>query len=148
MTPFRISALLFLLWASCQPTALSAAEKHYGKANVRSVTAVLDGDTFQVNIRNWPPIVGERISVRITGIDAPELNGRCPKERYLAKLAKKRLSDELKKAKRIELKRVKRDKYFRLNAEVYADEQNIADILVKANLAKRYLRGRKPNWCI
>lgn len=141
---FAVLALIFIISSSA---SWASNSRHYGKANVSLVTAVLDGDTFQANIRNWPPIVGRRISVRISKIDAPELNGRCAYEKRLAHQAKQMITSELKKAAHIELRNIKRDKYFRLNAEVFVDDKNLGELLIKAKLAKRYNNGRKPNWC-
>lgn len=34
-----------------------------------------DGDTFHVNIEEWPDIIGKNIGIRINGIDAPDKPG-------------------------------------------------------------------------
>jgi len=43
--------------------------------------SVYDGDTIKVNIANYPAINGEGISIRIRGIDAPEIRGNAPQKR-------------------------------------------------------------------
>jgi len=57
---------------------LFAEEKNYGDVIVSKVESVHDGDTITVTINKWPTITGERIPVRIDGVDTPEINGDCP----------------------------------------------------------------------
>ena len=52
-----------------------AASKTYGTVVVSQLVSVYDGDTFKVNIDGWPDIVGKKISIRIYGIDTPEIRG-------------------------------------------------------------------------
>jgi len=55
-----------------------------GSATVSKVISVYDGDTFRASIKNYPPIVGENIAIRVNGIDTPEIRGKCPSEKTLA----------------------------------------------------------------
>jgi len=61
-----------------------AAKKTYGSVTVSEVSSIYDGDTFTVSIKDWPPVAGERISVRVWGIDTPEMRGKCEHEKRLA----------------------------------------------------------------
>lgn len=124
------------------------AKDTYGAIVIDEVTSVYDGDTFTVNIKNYPPISGERVSVRINGIDAPELKGKCNKEIILARKAKQITVCMLRNAKVVELRNMQRDKYFRIVADVYTDNKSIAESLIKNNLAVIYNGGTKTkNWC-
>ena len=114
---------------------------------VDKVTSVYDGDTFRVNIKGYPKIIGHRMSVRILGIDTAEIRTNCKKEKDLARSAKKLTISLLRGAKLIELRNIKRGKYFRILADVYVDNISIADELVKNNLAVRYDGGTKIDWC-
>jgi micrococcal nuclease len=58
--------------------------KDYGSATVSKVISVYDGGTFRISIKNYPPIVGENIDIRVNGIDTPEIRGKCPSEKVLA----------------------------------------------------------------
>ena len=42
------------------------------------VERVIDGDTIVISIPNVPEVFGKKISVRIAGIDTPELRANCP----------------------------------------------------------------------
>tara|TARA_R110002074_G_C12344165_1_gene649096 strand:- start:206 stop:595 length:390 start_codon:yes stop_codon:yes gene_type:complete len=114
---------------------------------VDKVTSIYDGDTFRVNIKGYPKIIGHRMSVRILGVDTPEIRTNCKKEKDLARNAKKLTISLLRGAKLIELRNIKRGKYFRILADVYVDNISIADELIKNNLAVRYDGGTKIEWC-
>lgn len=114
---------------------------------VSKITSVYDGDTFRADIKNYPKIVGYRMSIRINGIDAPEMKAKCTKEKVLAIKAKKLTTSLLINAKYIELKDIKRGKYFRIIANVYADGVSVGSQLLKAGYAVRYNGGTKIDWC-
>jgi micrococcal nuclease len=44
-------------------------------------------------------IISEKISIRVNGIDTPEIRGKCEKEKYDAQQAKEMVADILKDAK-------------------------------------------------
>lgn len=88
------------------------------------------------------------MSIRINGIDTPEMRAKCDKEKVLARKAKKLTVSLLRGAKLIELKNIKRGKYFRLIADVYVDGILIADKLQKNHLAVPYDGGTKIDWCM
>lgn len=114
---------------------------------VDEVTSVYDGDTFRVNIHAWPSVVGQRMPVRISGIDAPELRGKCDAEKQLARKAKQFTVEALRSAKVIELRDIDRGKYFRIVADVYVDGENLAKQLIDSGLAVPYSGGTRQSWC-
>lgn len=125
----------------------SLKDMTFKNATVSKVTSIYDGDTFRADIKGYPPIVGKRMSIRIRGIDTPEIKSHCKKEKLLARSAKKLTVLLLRGAKHIELKNIKRGKYFRLIADVYVDNTSIADELMKKGYAVKYSGGHKINWC-
>ena len=108
-----------------------------------------DGDTITVDIPNVHPLLGQKISVRINGINTAELNGKNPCEQEVAIKAKALVESALGAAKQIALLNVKRDKYFRIQADVSADQKSIKELLLKNNLAHEYDGKNKPkvDWC-
>lgn len=138
--------LFILLWLI--PLTSVASDKQYGSVIVSEVTSIYDADTFRVNIKGYPPIVGERIPIRILGIDAPELRGKCESEKIAARKAKKHTVNELRTAKVIELKDIQRGKYFRILAHVFVDGKNLGKELIKAGHARAYDGGKRGSWCI
>lgn len=128
-------------------TNLEAKTNSYGNAIVSEVTSIYDGDTFRANIEGFPTIIGEHMSIRINGIDTPELRGKCPQEKAQAKLAKQFTVQHLRSAKQITLKNIKRGKYFRLIADVYVDGINLGSQLIEHNHATAYQGKTKKDWC-
>jgi micrococcal nuclease len=85
-TRLFLSKVLSFVVACFFAMALTAAE--FGAATVASVRTVYDGDTFRVNISDWPAVVGESMPVRIKGVDTPELRAKCQSEKDAARAAK------------------------------------------------------------
>jgi len=111
------------------------------------VLKVLDGDTIMVRARVW---VGQdiEIKVRISGIDAPELRGRCGEERLLARKARDFLRARIGTAP-VKLHLVQYGKYAgRVLARVEtADGTDVAQEMLRAGLARPYKGGRRKLWC-
>lgn len=113
---------------------------------ISSVASVYDGDTIRVNIRNWPPVAGQNIGVRIRGIDTPEMHDSRPEIRAKAIQAQKYVSKRLNGKHVIILRNIGRDKYFRLLANVEIDGQDLSADLLKTGLARPYDGGKKGSW--
>jgi len=62
-----------------------------------------DGDTCTFTIPGVHPLFGENISVRIAGIDTPEVKGKCQQEKALAKEARDLVRGILENAQRVDL---------------------------------------------
>lgn len=137
-----LTLLLVVLSAS-----VFAAKQEYGSVLVDEVTSIYDADTFRINIKDYPPIAGEHIPVRVLGIDAPEIRGKCQKEKLLARKAKQFTVGKLRNAKLIELRNIKRGKYFRVLAYVFVDGMSLGDLLIKSGLARTYDGGKRLGWC-
>lgn len=108
---------------------------------------VVDGDTVEVLARIWPDHYVET-RVRLAGIDAPELRGRCAEESALAERAKARLAALL-SGNRLLLADVHYGKYAgRVVARVLTEDgRDVAQILRAEKLARSYAGGRRAPWC-
>ncbi len=71
-----------------------------------------DGDTISFNIPNTHPIIGKKVSIRLNGVDTPELKTKDQCEKQAARRAKKLTKSLLKRANSIKLKNIRRGKYF------------------------------------
>jgi endonuclease YncB( thermonuclease family) len=89
------------------------------------------------------------ILVRINGIDAPEIRSRDACEKARAIEAREFLKGILDKAARIDLVNVKKDKYFRLLADVQADGVDVGTEILQKKLARPYHGEAKTafDWC-
>lgn len=107
------------------------------------VMRIIDGDTIVVRAAIWP---GQHIdvSVRLAGIDAPELRSRCPEQRNRAWQARNRLHNMI-AGTIVHLHDVRHGKYAgRVVARVQTrDGVKLSAELVKAGLAYRYSKRRR-----
>ena len=143
---YALVLLLGLSTVTLHAEALS--KKNYGDVVVTEVTSIYDGDTFRANIDSYPELLGYRIGIRVNGIDTPEMRGKCEKEKLLARKAKQFAVSALRSAKKVELRNMKRGKYFRIVADVYVDGKNLGDALISHKLAVPYDGGHKAkDWC-
>jgi endonuclease YncB( thermonuclease family) len=108
-----------------------------------------DGDTIKVNIKGVHPLIGKRINIRVKGIDTPEIKTKDKCEKTKARSARKLVNNLLRNAKKIEIKAVERDKYFRILGDVYYDGKLLSNVLLKNGLGYKYNGGTKHNidWC-
>ena len=119
----------------------------YGDVKISKVISIYDGDTMRVNIDSFPDIVGKNIRIRIKGIDAPEIKGKCQKEIGLAIMARDYLRNAINQSSQIELRNIERGKYFRIVGELYIDGENFSNKLIEEKLATRYKMGKRRDWC-
>jgi len=134
--------------------APSIALADYGSVTVDEVVSFTDGDTFTATINDWPPIIGERIPVRIEGIQAPERRSRCDteaekaRERQLAADARIYLVERLRGAETVELRQIERGSFFRIIAEVWADGESVGEEMLEEGYALPYVQGQGGrSWC-
>lgn len=139
-------AVIFgVLFIFCAPAFVLA--ESYGNVTVSEVRSIYDGDTFKVSIAGWPAIIGKSISIRVAGIDTPEMRGSCEREKQLAREAKKHTVAFLRGGRVVELRNIERDKYFRIVADVFVDGRNLTQSLLNAGLGYPYGGGTKRKWC-
>tara|TARA_Y100000389_G_C17330216_1_gene447668 strand:- start:414 stop:851 length:438 start_codon:yes stop_codon:yes gene_type:complete len=107
------------------------------------VIKVYDGDTItiasQLPFEHSPMY---RFSVRINGIDCPEIRTKNQVEKQCAKLARQKIHDYV-FGKIVQLKNVKLEKYGRILADVYFDETSLGELLCNCHLAVKYDGGTK-----
>ncbi|MBS5529943.1 thermonuclease family protein [bacterium] len=107
--------------ATAPETTEGKITQKYANVTVSRLLRVIDGDTFACDIDTHSPIAGKNISIRLRGINTPELRDKDPVLRKSAYEEKERLEQLLTSATMIELRDLGRDKYFRILASVYID---------------------------
>lgn len=130
--------LLFLLLLL--PSICSAAD-----FNDVEVIRVYDGDTITVNIFDAPAIFGKHLGIRISGIDTPEIKGKCKQEKDLAMQARDYVKTFLgERGNVIDLMGCSRGKYFRLVCSI----EDLSERLIDKGLAVPYFGETKTKeWC-
>lgn len=108
-----------------------------------------DGDTCMMSLPGIHPLFGDHIPVRLAGIDTPEMKGQCEREKQLARQARDLVRSALGQAGTIRLRKASRDKYFRIDAHVMADDRDLSEMLIRQGLAVPYDGGTKnKDWCV
>lgn len=140
------AGLALVLAAAPAGPAGPAPEPLPGPISAR-VIAVIDGDTFDARALIW---LGQeiRVRVRIIGIDAPELRAGCAAEKALAERARDLLEEKIGDGL-VVLRQIRFGKYAgRVLARVSnAAEEDLAEALLAAGLARPYAGGARATWC-
>ena len=139
------------------PGRLGAGERLAGPLPAW-VVSVIDGDTLEVRVHIW---LGQDLNtrVRLAGIDAPELKGKCDREKDLARRARAYLLARLDPAEagvgamagagEVRLREVRYGKFAgRVLARVETlDGTDLGQGLIAAGLARPYDGRRRASWC-
>ena len=107
------------------------------------VIKVYDGDTITIASKlpyDNSPVY--RFSVRLLGIDSPEIKSKTSTEKQLAIVAKDALSNLIMN-KTIHLKNISTEKYGRVLANVYLDDLHVNQWMLDNNHAIPYDGGTK-----
>ena len=109
------------------------------------VIKVYDADTITIASKlpyNESPMY--RLSVRLNGIDTPEMKGKGveEEEKNAAKLARDFVSN-LALNKYVRLENIESEKYGRILADVYIGDVHLNDVLLKERYAVKYDGGTK-----
>jgi endonuclease YncB( thermonuclease family) len=106
-----------------------------------------DGDTCYVVAKTLPENL-RNMSIRILGIDTPEIRADCTEEKDLALQGRAFANDMFRNADNIEFRNLKWDKYGgRILADVYIDGMSYKHEIIEAGLAREYYGGKKIGWC-
>eukprot|EP00435_Cladocopium_sp_Y103_P078026 s1_g1765.t1 len=144
-----VKTFVFCVWAVSWVMAVvstaMAAEVLPGPIPA-TLVRVIDGDTVEVRARIW---LGQQVqvAVRLAGIDAPELRGKCVVERDQAEAAAAHLLPL--EGTEISLTNIANDKFGgRVRADIHHAEMGaLAASLMDAGLARPYHGGRRSSWC-
>jgi endonuclease YncB( thermonuclease family) len=109
------------------------------------VIKVYDGDT--ITIAAYMPYADGssplfRFSVRLNGIDTPEIKGHSEEEKKAAKVSRAALNEKL-LHRVVTLKNVQTEKYGRILADVYLEELHINQWMLDNKYAVKYDGGAK-----
>ena len=114
----------------------------YGK-----VIKVYDGDTITIVSQPYKNQPVFRFTLRLRGIDAPELRSRDPEEKIAGKKVQQNLSNLI-LSKYVHISNIGIDKYGRILCDVYLDDLLVNKWLIDNHYAIEYNGGtkKKVNW--
>lgn len=135
--------LLALALAACIAPPAPAADRWL----VLRAPIAYDGDTIYVTAANVAPELAE-MSVRIRGIDTPEIRGDCPAEKAMALEARDYVRNLLSNGYPVEFTGLAWDKYGgRILATVDVNGHDLGSMLIAEGLARPYDGGKRQSWC-
>lgn len=102
-----------------------------------------DGDTMNFDLGASLPDIFRFISVRLYGIDTPEVSTKNLAEKSRGLMVRDFVYNSLSQAKNINLVNCKDDKYFRLNCFVIYDNKNLTSELLNRSYGYAYYGGKK-----
>lgn len=109
------------------------------------VIKVYDGDTITIATRLPGNTSVYRFSVRLTGIDTPEIKSKNPREHECAVFARDHLHNLL-YDKIVLLKNLSIEKYGRILADVYLDNLYVNQYMIDKKYANVYDGGKKRDF--
>lgn len=133
---------LLLVLATLTLTSVNAADL------TMPVKGVYDGDTFYSELCALPDPL-KSVSIRIIGIDTPEIRTTCASEKVKGYEAKAYLEKLLSGQSEILVKNVEWDKYGgRIDGDVFLpDGTSVAVKMIESGLARPYTGGTRQSWC-
>ncbi|SVD94840.1 uncharacterized protein METZ01_LOCUS447694, partial [marine metagenome] len=119
-----VSCVLYFVFRTDTESGAASASQIATTGNIFTLTpeeivSIYDGDTFKIDLAGVHPLFGDDVSVRLFGVDTPEMRGSEDRVKLLAEKARKLTEQALMGAEKIELKNPRRGKYFRIIADVY-----------------------------
>lgn len=146
MMRWVIGLLLFVCFQVASHDTIWVLTKH-------DINRVYDGDTFFINLKGLPPVLGHDLSIRVADMDAPELRSRCDtperrlQERTYGAMSRDHLIGLIENSESIVLHNLRRDSFFRIIADVLIDGDDLKDIMVKDGFAHYAVGGLRGGWC-
>jgi micrococcal nuclease len=149
----KVMALPLLIAAAALPTKGKCDEGLFSGPYFGEVIRVIDGDTLEAKVELWPTI-SATVSVRLKGVDAPELTRpECAPEALGAKAAKEAMDEVLQPGTRIRLEAVEEDSFSgRVVADAFRQGDERGRTLVELLKRRGAICPWKPgqpdiDWC-
>lgn len=130
--------VLALVWVT------GAQSAQWGPYPAQYVRAY-DGDTVTLRITIWPALTKVE-SVRLAGIDTPEIRGDCDSEKRRAREARDFVRERLTDAElRVTISEI--GKYGRAVGRITVDGEDLGQMLLDRGHARPYDGGQRLSWC-
>ena len=113
------------------------------------VTRAVDGDTVEIQVTWLPTELGDKLKIRIFGVDTPEKGARaqCPSEAERGAAASE-FTKKFVKGKKVLVEIKQWDKFGgRVLGDVNVDGKSLRAELIKNGFAREYFGDKKKSWC-
>ena len=108
-----------------------------------------DGDTCYVNVWYLGNLEPKQEKLRLLDIDTPEISRpKCEEEKILGLKARDFINNLIAQSNNIKIiTNYDRGSFGRILADLELDQINISKLMIKNNLAVKYKKNNKNNWC-
>ncbi len=140
-------AKLFMISLVFWFSAVSAETLTIGQQDIKYI---YDADTLYIHCQQGFKCKKQKLGVRVMGVDSAEIKGKCQKEVLLAREDKQFTVEKIRTASLIELvinPQKKYGRWGRLLAWVRLDGNDLAKMLIEANLGRVYHGKKRKGWC-
>ncbi|MDE0006303.1 MAG: excalibur calcium-binding domain-containing protein [Rhodospirillaceae bacterium] len=122
-------------------------EAYFEQTVIAIVTDAYDGDTVNVEANVWPDLAWTG-SVRVLGVDTPEIAGECDREKRWA-IASRNYVRNLLIDETVYLTGIENDKYGgRVLANLFLEDgRSLTNLLIEGNYGRAYDGGERGDWC-
>ena len=113
------------------------------------VTRVLDGDTVEVHVDFLPKELGNKLYVRVWGVDTPEKGWRAKSqyENELGLKASEFTKQKIANAKEVKIQIIMWDKFGgRVLGDLTIDGVSLRQLLLDNGYAREYYGAKKDSW--
>lgn len=113
------------------------------------VTRAVDGDTVEVQVTWLPVELGDKLKIRVYGVDTPEKGARakCPAEALLGTKATE-FTKKFVAAKNVSIEIKEWDKFGgRILGDVVVNGKSLRAELISKGYAREYFGDAKKSWC-
>jgi len=114
------------------------------------ITRVVDGDTVEFEAKFLPVELGDKLKIRILGVDTPEKapRAKCEKEAAAGQAATDFSKKAIANAKTLQIELKEWDKFGgRVLGDVIVDGKSLSKMLIDNGLARPYFGEAKKSWC-
>lgn len=114
------------------------------------VLRAVDGDTVEFEAKFLPTELGDKLKLRVLGVDTPEKapRAKCESEAQKGAAASEFTKKTIANAKKVQIEIKEWDKFGgRVLGDVIIDNVRLSEMLIKNNLARPYHGEAKQSWC-
>lgn len=141
--------ILLILCLLFTTPSLSQKQKN-GVIYDATILRVIDGDTVVIEAAYLPPPLKPELSLRIFGVDTPEVGFRaeCATESQKGTAASIFTKNIIKNAKHKQIVLIEWDKYGgRVLGDILIDGKSLRMLLIDNGFAREYYGDAKKSWC-
>jgi micrococcal nuclease len=114
------------------------------------VTRAVDGDTVEIQVNWLPKELGDKLKIRVFGVDTPEkgFRAKCESEAKRGLAASEFTKNLLTTGKKVQVEIKEWDKFGgRVLGDIIVDGKSLRAELIKNGFAREYFGDAKQSWC-